>query len=440
MFWKHFFLHSRFFIAFAVGIISLVFGHFYPSLTYIVYGYWLVFILLVFVDSILLFAKRNLFVERNTADRFSNGDQNPIWLTVENHYSFPIHLKIIDEIPFQFQKRDFKILAHIEKGEKKTLKYELRPISRGLYHFKNINVFTKSPLGLVARKYIFECPKKVPVFPSFLKLRDFLTLLSESNLKKHGAKKIRRLGHTMEFEQIKEYTLGDDIRTINWKATAKRDHLMINQYQDERSQQVYMLIDKGRLMQNSFEDLSLLDHAINTCLVLSHIILRKDDKLGLFTFRNRIENQILADNKIGQLNKLQEQLYRIETNYKEADFGLLYRELRNKVKQRSLLFLFTNFEVENDLNRKLPYLKAIAKNHQLVVIFFKNDDIQKEAQIEPKTVYETYSKASSQAYQLQKELMVKKLHKQGIITIYTHPRNITTKTINQYLKLKQQSF
>src|SRR5690606_29643392 len=100
----------------------------------------------------------------------------------------------------------------------------------------------------------------------------------------YGIKKVRRLGHTMEFEQIKDYVLGDDLRTINWKATAKKNQLMVNQFQDEKSQPIYTIIDKGRVMEMPFSGLSLLDHAINSSLAISNVALKKHDKAGVFSF------------------------------------------------------------------------------------------------------------------------------------------------------------
>lgn len=132
-----------------------------------------------------------------------------------------------------------------------------------------------SPIGLVAKKYTFCNQREVPVYPSFLQLRKYNLMAFTNRLLEYGLKKIRRIGHTMEFEQIKDYVLGDDIRNINWKATAKRSQLMVNQFQDERSQPIYSVIDKGRVMKMPFEGLSLLDYAINSSLVISNIAIKK---------------------------------------------------------------------------------------------------------------------------------------------------------------------
>ena len=158
----------------------------------------------------------------------------------------------------------------------------------------------------------------VPTYPSYMQLRKYDLMAFSNNLFQYGLKKIRRIGHTMEFEQIKEYVQGDDLRTINWKATAKKNQLMVNQYQDEKSQNVYMVIDKGRVMKMPFNDLSLLDYAINATLVLSNVIIKKQDKAGIFAFSKKVENRVVAEKRQSQMQQIMENLYNIKTDFFES--------------------------------------------------------------------------------------------------------------------------
>ena len=168
----------------------------------------------------------------------------------------------------------------------KTISYFLRPVKRGEYSFGAVNVFASSPIGLVSRRYQFSQNKMVPVYPSYIQMRKYELLAISNRLTDTGIKKIRRVGQHTEFERIREYVPGDDYRTINWKASARKSHLMVNNYQDERSQQVYALIDKGRAMQMPFNGMSLLDYAINASLVISNIAIKKSDKAVLITFQH----------------------------------------------------------------------------------------------------------------------------------------------------------
>ncbi|MBN2868762.1 MAG: DUF58 domain-containing protein, partial [Flavobacteriaceae bacterium] len=228
-------------------MILYVISFLFPRLLNIVSLSLLGLVALTLLDTLLLFsAKKGIFASRILPEKLSNGDQNPIQLQIENFYTFPIYTNIIDEIPEQFQVRDFNIERKLEASSSSKLEYQLRPVERGEYHFGKLNIYAKSVFGLVARRFTFNDNAMVPNYPSFIQLKKYDLMAFSNNLLQYGIKKVRRLGHTMEFEQIKEYVLGDDLRTINWKATAKRNALMVNQFQDEKSQPVYSVIDKGR--------------------------------------------------------------------------------------------------------------------------------------------------------------------------------------------------
>jgi putative membrane protein len=211
---------------------------------------------------------------------------------------------------------------------------------------------------------------------------------------------------------------------------------MVNQYQDEKSQNVYTLIDKGRSMQMPFEGLSLLDYAINTSLALTNIILRKQDKAGVFTFSKKVEDRVVADRKSSQMERIMEALYSIKTNFQETDFSRLYSDINNTIKQRSLLLLYTNFETRNSLYRQLPFLKAIAKKHLLVVIFFQNTELERMVQKPSENIQEVYDKVIAEKFSFEKRLIVQELIRHGIQCILTAPQELTLQSINKYLELK----
>lgn len=270
-------------------------------------------------------------------------------------------------------------------------------------------------------------------------MRKYELLAISQNLQNTGIKKIRRIGHNQEFELIKEYVSGDDFRTVNWKATARKNRLMVNQYQDERSQQVYSLIDKGRVMQMPFEGMSLLDYAINASLVISNIAIKKSDKAGLVTFQDKISTLLPASKRNNQMRSIQETLYNQKTAFLETDFSSLYVGLRRAISQRSLLLLFTNFESLFALQRQLPYLINLAKQHLLVVIFFENTELKHLIEDEAEGLKEIYHKAIAERLAYEKKLIVKELQKHGIQSILTPPQKLSINTINKYLELKARN-
>ena len=209
------------------------------------------------ITSFFLFSAKHQLQNGLMADRFSNGDENKVEMQVTNNMLFTVDMEIIDELPEQFQKSDWQLLQRFKAGEQKNIVYNLRPIERGEYHFGRIILYVRSLLGLLKRRHNIEAEEMVPVFPSFMQMRKY-ELLSQTTIQaEHGNKRMRKIGHSMEFEQIKEYVRGDDIRSVNWKATARKGSLMVNNYTDEKSQQVYCIIDKGRLMKMPFGGLNL---------------------------------------------------------------------------------------------------------------------------------------------------------------------------------------
>lgn len=421
-----------------MGIILLfIVAYFFPALYHAVWYALYVLIAFVCIDILLLFGSNKKVIGiRNMSEKLSNGDENEIHIALNNQFTFPVYLKIIDEIPFQFQQRNFEVKRKIKALAKDDYRYFLRPTERGEYFFGNLNIYATSPLRLISRRFTYDNNQMVPTYPSYMQLRKYDLMAFSNNLFQYGLKKIRRIGHTMEFEQIKEYVQGDDLRTINWKATAKKNQLMVNQYQDEKSQNVYMVIDKGRVMKMPFNGLSLLDYAINATLVLSNVILKKQDKAGMFAFSKKVENRVVAEKRQSQMQLIMENLYNVKTDFFESDFSRLYVDVKKHVNQRSLIMLYTNFETLDGLHRQLSYLKGIAKNHLLVIVFFNNTELNDLIHKKASNVQEIYDKVIAEKFAFEKRLIVNELRKYGIYSVLTQPENLTLDTINKYLEIK----
>ncbi|WP_394357640.1 DUF58 domain-containing protein [Psychroserpens ponticola] len=434
---KPFYLQNRFFYACIVIMVLFVLSFIFPRGFAIVKLVLLLLITLTVLDTILLFAAKNgVKGNRIFPEKFSNGDENPIRISLNNHYTFTVFVNIIDEIPEQFQVRDFSIHRKLEASSASEIEYKLRPVERGEYHFGKLNIYVTSVFGLIARRFTYDDNAMVPTYPSFMQLRKYDLIAISNNLHQYGIKKIRKIGHTMEFEQIKDYVLGDDLRTINWKATAKRSELMVNQFQDEKSQPIYSIIDKGRVMKMPFEGLTLLDYAINAALVISNVALKKQDKAGILAFSKKVENIVVAEKRTSQMNLILETLYNVSTDFFESDYSRLYADTKRNINHRSLMLLYTNFETLDSLHRQLPYLKGIAKNHLLVVIFFKNTELNQLITEPAETVQQAYDKVIAEKFAFEKRLIVNELQKYGIQSILTSPQDLTIDTINKYLEIK----
>jgi uncharacterized protein (DUF58 family) len=431
-----YFKNLVYYIAAAASVVFVV-SYFFPGL-FRVGGLLLLFLLIaILVDALLLYAKRDgINAERELSDRFSIGDENKVILKLQNNYSFPAQLVIIDELPDQFQERNWRRKIRLLTDSSAEIIYSLRPTSRGEYVFHDINVFITGPLQLVTRRYVFAAGQVVKVYPSYIQMRRYHLLAVANRLQELGVRRMRQLGHSMEFEQIKEYVRGDDYRTINWKATARRENLMVNNYTDERSQQVYCIVNKGRVMKMPFGGMTLLDYAINSSLVLSNVALVRQDKAGLITFAENLDAFVQADKKPTQMNLVLETLYKQQTQYLEPDFEKLFSVIRTRITTRSLLVMFTNFESMESLAREMPALKKIARYHLLLVVFFENTELKAITEQNAVKLEDIYIKTIAEKFAFEKRLMVKELQKNGILSVLSSPENLTVNTINKYLELK----
>ncbi len=437
---KSFYINNIIYYIAAAAAVVFVASYFLPPWFRIGVLILILLGLALVVDTLLIYSIKNgVKAERWLPDRFSMGDDNKVILLFQNHYHFPANISVIDELPAQFQERKWLRKLRMETKGKSMLEYKLRPVTRGEYVFHDINVYVQAPLGLVKRRYIFPAQHTVKVYPSFVQMRRYQLLAVSNRLQEAGVKKIRRIGHSLEFEQIKDYVRGDDYRTINWKATARKGNLMVNSFTDERSQQVYCLINKGRVMKMPFDNLTLLDHAINASLVLSNVALIRQDKAGLITFEREIDTFLPADKKPTQMNLILESLYRQQTTFLEPDFEKLFSVIRNRITNRSLLILFTNFESLESLNRALPALKRMAHYHLLLLVFFENSELKSITSKQATTLEGIYIKTIAEKFAYEKRQMVKELHKNGILSILTTPANLTVNTINRYLELKTRT-
>ncbi len=395
------------------------------------------FALIVLADLVFLFLSGNPpAAKRIMPERFGNGDWTTIFIDITNGFGFPVHVSVIDELPVQFQLRNQRFETKMKGRGNATIQYKLRPVERGEYEFGKIILLIRSGLGILIKKIAVGDNATVAVYPSFNQMRKYELLARTAENNEFGSKRVRKVGSSMEFEQIKEYVSGDDIRTINWKATARRSGLMVNHYTDERSQQVFCLVDKGRLMKMPFEQLTLLDYAINATLVLSKVCLNKQDRIGLMTFSNKFGSLLAADRKPIQMENILQALYRQQTQFLESDFEKLYMQVRSHVKQRSLLVLFTNFESVSGLKRQLPYLKKMSSHHLLLVIFFENTELKEISERVVNDIESLYTKTISEKFGFEKRMIVKELANNGILSILTTPQQLTINAVNKYLEIK----
>jgi len=293
-----FYFTRLFYTAGSVIVAIFILAFFFEPLQQVAAIALLCLCLSVALDFIIVFAgNKPVTAQRFCPERFSNGDDNKVTIKLANQRAYKVRVEIIDELPMQFQQRNWKKNFTLKEREKISFDYYLTPTERSAYFFGIINIFLRGPLNMVIRHIAGGEEQKVAVYPSFMQMKKYQLMAVTNQLQQGGSRRLRKIGSSLEFEQIKEYVQGDDYRRINWKATARTGNLMVNNHVEERSQQVSSVIDKGRTMKMPFNGLSLLDYAINASLVFSNVAVNKGDKAGLVTFTENKVEVLAASNK-----------------------------------------------------------------------------------------------------------------------------------------------
>lgn len=389
------------------------------------------------LDGLIVFMnKKPIHFQRKIEERLNLGDSNEVELLVENLLSQPISFRLIEGYPVELQERSKEYSALLSGNSSKKFSYNFTPTRRGEYEFQDVFFIISSVFRLVSRRIDISAKQTIRVYPSVKQMKKYELMVFQQQKTSSGIKKIRRLGNNSEFEQIRNYIQGDELKTVNWKATSRGRDLMVNQYQEEKSQHIYCIIDKSRTMQVEFDNLSMLDYSINSALVFSNITLKKGDKTGVITFSDKIGSQLAAEKVNGQLRRIMELLYNQKTHYREANFELLFESIRKTIKTRSMLILYTNFETEFAMRRALPILRKINQKHVLVVVFFKNNELEEMAYQPVKTTRDIYKTVVSEKMVSVKSRIAQELSQNGIHTILTRPEELSINSINKYLELK----
>lgn len=435
---KELFIHRRT-LLWMVGVVLLfLLGFAYP-LGIPAGQFLLALIMLVSIFDITLLFKAwtPISIKRIHEEKLSNGDFNPLIARIKGTFDFSPVITLIDEFPVQLQLRNERInLGKCSPVFERDVVYEIRPTQRGNYSFGDFRCLVRTPLGLFIRRITIEASEVVPVYPSYIQLRKYSYFAISNRLEEAGLKRVRTLGRSNEFEQIREYVRGDDFRLINWKATARKNDLMVNQYQEEKSQNIYCLIDKGRQMHMPFDGLSLMDYAINTSLVLLGVALSRGDRAGLVTFSDKLGSFIPAHGKPSYMQVIASSLYNQQLRTQETDFLRLYKSTKRLIKKRSLLIMFSNFESVVNIESELKYLKAMASNHLLCIIIFENTEVRPLIEKVTSHPKEAYTQAIAEKYEYDKRQILKELTRRGIYCILTQPSDLTVNTINKYIEFK----
>jgi len=433
------FLRRRFYLAWGLAVLVIACGNAWSPLLWVGLALLGLVVLAAIVEYIVLSRLgKQLFAGRKVEDQLSLGDDNPVTVAIDNQSNLSLGMTLLDELPLQLQEREFGTEVEVPPKTERQVRYQMRPLERGVYSFGALYLFVYTRLALVQRRYAFGPERtEVAVYPSVLQMRKQALRVRQLMRRQGSNIRQRRFGRSYEFDQIKNYVPGDDYRQLNWKATARTGDLMLNTYEEERSQQIVALVDSSRTMLSPFDGLSLLDYAINSTLALLNVALLRGDRVGLLGFDRQVHTHVPTAARPEHLRRILEMLYRQKSTDFEPDYGALYQHVRRNVRGRSLLLMYTNFETLVSLERNLPVLRQLARMHLLVVVMFVNREVGAELYHEPTTIKDAYLHTIAAEHDATQARIAATLAQAGIIVMRTTPQELTADAVSQYLEIKK---
>ncbi len=410
-----------------------------PVLGWVALGYFLVCVGLLIFDYRLAEPLARLDISRTHQQKLNLGVENPITLTMHNRGRRAVTFWLRDEPPDEFKIETRILDGQAQPRQNWQGRYMVVPRQRGNYRFGDLTLRWLGPLGLLVRQARIPAGASVKVYPNLLDVQRYDLLLRRNRLQEMGLRHSRQRGEGTEYERLREYLPDDDFRRIDWKATARRNRPITVEYETERSQNIFLAIDTGRMMQSPVEHIAKLDYVINSALLLAYVAIGKGDKVGLLTFADQVGAFLSAGQGKGQFYKALELLYAVRPQPVEPDYrtGLSYLALKQR--KRALVVLFTDFSGGRSMTDLVNHAAVLQRTHLVLVVTISDPDVIAAAQQQPQNSVNAYQRAVARQILEDRQLALDRLRQQGALVLDAPANRLSTDVINRYLELKGQT-
>ncbi|PIE00754.1 MAG: DUF58 domain-containing protein [Thiothrix nivea] len=408
----------------------------FPSLTMVWYAYMAATVLLLVFDALLVLRKPELRIERQLPESLSLGVRATIKLITHNEGRHRLTIKLYDHVPDSFAIQGMPLTVHLRGGERAETIYRARPLQRGLMQFTTVQFRVLSPLGLWWRDVKLAVRSTVRVYPNFAAIAQYALLATDNHLSHLGIMKRRRRGEGQDFHQLREYRVGDSLRQIDWKATARMQKPVAREYQDERDQEIIFLLDCSHRMQAKDDELSHFDHTLNAILLLSHVALKQGDAVGLATFGNTEQRWLPPHKGQHSLNQLLNALYDLQAGHQAPDFTQAATELLVHQKKRALIIVLSNLRDE-DTDELMPALHLLRQRHLLLFASMRELALDQQLTAGVDNLEDALQYAATEHYLSLRQQTLEKIRASGVLSLDTAPAQLSTGLINRYLDIKR---
>ena len=414
-------------LLFATGLLPALI----PAIVFWLYN--LIIVGLLAVDLYCSPSVSSLKVQRIDSEKLSHQALNRIAFTVHNPSHFILNVQAIDTINDRHFTVSEEDMSHsIPPGGTVTFSYCVTPSKRGAFTFTHIHLRIHGLLGLGIKHHAHHCPMEYKVYPNLQDLNRFRIMTQKNRLLPKGEKTVRLFGSGTEFESLRTYVEGDDCRKINWPVTAREMRFIVNDYQTEKNQPIFMMIDAGRPMSYNVKGYQKLDYAINAALVLSDIVNQKGDQSGLLVFNKEVHSFIMPGKGDIHRNNLMEALYHIQGTRDTSDYQAAFLTLCQRQKRRSLVFIFTDFETLEEARALTSSMAQLKQRHVPIIVFMKNEGL-----IALTNHNDRYVQEVAQSFLTERRQLFRTLNAMSVPNIETPAEKFSTAAVNQYLALRK---
>ncbi len=428
-----------FYVLLAIGFIPLSLSWGRPVLRWATFAFDAVLLLAALIDARASVWPAGVLVEREFGSRFAVGAETEVRLRVINNTPRAMKLMIKDEYPPQMRlagTREGRL--NVEAQTSSALVYELTPPRRGRFEFGQIAVRYLSRLGLVWRDERVGQSVAVKVYPNMRRAR-------EAELKALGARSLVAAhrksswrGEGREFESLRDYVRGDELRHISWSATARRGKLVTRQYQIERDQTILIAIDAGRLMTARIEQETKLDSAVHATLALMSAAARGGDNAGIVVFGRRIKTYLPPKRGSEHMDAALEALHAVEPEMIEPSYARAFEFIAANCKRRSLVVLLTDLVDEEGSKDLLTSLKLLRPRHLPLVVTIGDRDLKAAVRDVPESVPDLFTQSVAEEIIHQREAALRLVEAQGGLALDVNAAALAPALLEKYLQVKER--
>lgn len=409
-----------------------------PEILFVVLAVDTAILILAVVDAMSLPRPGDLSASRELGKVASLNKSHSVQLILVHRRAggraFQVTLR--DDLPQQFTATPPELTVRLQGRCRAHLEYHCTPLSRGAFSLDAVHLRVPSRWGLWQRYYICPASSVVHVYPDMVQLAEYAVLARTNRLSLLGVRRSRKIGQDHDFERLRDYTLDDNYKHIDWRATARRSRLTVKEYQTSQSQRIVFLLDCGRMMNNLASGISLLDHALNATLMLSYVALRQGDAVGLICFSDRIHNFVPARGGMSQMNRLLHASFDRFPRLVESRYDLAFLHLANHFRKRALVVLITNVIDEVNGFQVKRYLRVQAGRHLPLGVLLRDHQLFDAAELNPVHDRDLFRAAAAAEILNWRRQVLTDLEHGGVMTMDVFPHQMTAPLINRYLDIK----